>query len=98
GVAASISSVPRVLILPPLEERAGVATGNALADAMVDAVTYALSRARTFAVFAPHTARQLIRAPFPQGNPYGADYVVRTSLSNPRHTAPRLDVSRDVRS
>lgn len=93
GVTASISSVPRVLILPPLEERAGVATGNALADAMVDEVTYALSRARTFAVFAPHTARQLIRAPFPQGNPYGADYVVRTSLSNPGDNVAWLTVA-----
>lgn len=94
GATASITSIPKVLILPPLEQRRDAQTSDGpLVDAMVDEVTYALSRARTFAVFAPHTARQLVRAPFPQGNPYGADYVVRTSLANLGDNVARLTVA-----
>lgn len=93
GVVASIASIPKVLILPPLEDHEHSERDAGLADAMIDEVTHALSRARTFAVFAPHTARRLVRGPFPQGNPYGADYVVRTSLPNVGGDAARLTVT-----
>lgn len=76
----SVPHIPRVLILPPTEHLSLAPQDAILVDAMIDEVTHALSRARTFAVFAPHSARQLIRTPFPNGNPYGADYLVRTSL------------------
>lgn len=93
GITASVSSIPKVLILPPLEEREQKAGDAILADAMIDEITYALSRARTFAVFAPHTARRLVRGLFPNGNPYGADYVVRTSLPNDGGSAAWLTVT-----
>ena len=44
-------------------------------------------------MFAPHTARRLVRGLFPNGNPYGADYVVRTSLPNDRGSAAWLTVT-----
>jgi DNA-binding SARP family transcriptional activator/Tfp pilus assembly protein PilF len=75
-------SVPRVLVLPPANAPAGSVAGSdmVLGSALIDEVTHVLSQARAFAVFAPHTARQLAVAPFPQANPYGADYLVRTAL------------------
>lgn len=80
-ITVSAKSIPRVLILPPAPDQLAGAGGDALlCGALIDEVTHSLSRARTFAVFAPHTARQLSVAPFPVGNPYGADYLVTTSL------------------
>jgi DNA-binding SARP family transcriptional activator len=82
GPAAGLISVPRLLILPP--ENATVAARRSdimLGTALIDEVTHQLSRARTFAVFAPHTARQLRSRPFPDSMPYGADYIVSTRIS-----------------
>ncbi len=76
---ASRDSVPRVLILPPAESHVS-ADQRRLGEALMDEVTHTLGRLHTFAVFAPHTARQLVTAPFPSGNPYGADYLVRARL------------------
>jgi DNA-binding SARP family transcriptional activator/tetratricopeptide (TPR) repeat protein len=91
AVAASLDSVPRLLILPPAE--IDLPPGDQqLGDALIDEVTHALSRLRTFAVFAPHTARQLVRAPFPGGNPYGADYLVSTRFT-PGYDGTRLAIS-----
>ncbi len=91
AVRASLDSVPRVLILPPGDtDLAG--SDRRLGDALIDEVTHALARLRTFAVFAPHTARQLVRSPFPGGNPYGADYLVSTRLA-PGAGAARLTVA-----
>ena len=87
SATASVGSVPRLLILPPAETGFAVDDHN-LALSLIDEVTHALSRLRTFAVFAPHTARQLVTTPFPGGNPYGADYLVSTRL------APGADVTR----
>jgi DNA-binding SARP family transcriptional activator/tetratricopeptide (TPR) repeat protein len=91
AVSAALDSVPRVLILPPgASDLAG--PERHLGDALVDEVTHTLSRLRTFAVFAPHTARQLARGPFPGGNPYGADYLVATRLA-PGPAGARLTVA-----
>jgi DNA-binding SARP family transcriptional activator len=92
GVAVSIPGIPKVLILPP-GTGAPRLSDAPLIDAMVDEITFALCRARTFAVFAPHTARQLARTPFPRGNPYGADFVVRTLVSGDDDEAVWLAVN-----
>lgn len=90
GVVASLDGVPRVLILPPID--AGVPAEDAhLGEALIDEVTHTLGRLRTFAVFAPYTARQVVTSPFPSGNPYGADYVVSTRFA-PGHGVNRLRV------
>ncbi len=82
GPAAGLISVPRLLILPPestpFETKPSDTT---LGMALIDEVTHQLSRARTFAVFAPHTARQLHLRAFPGSMPYGADYIVSTRIS-----------------
>lgn len=91
GLKASLESVPRVLILPP-EDGALPLDGRQLGNALIDEVTHTLGRMRTFAVFAPHTARQLVSSPFPAGNPYGVDYLVTTRLV-PSATEHRLRVA-----
>jgi DNA-binding SARP family transcriptional activator len=91
GVVASLDGVPRVLILPPIQ--GGLeADDRQLGDCLIDEVTHTLGRLRTFAVFAPHTARQVITSPFPGGNPYDADYVVSTRFA-PGPGVSRLRVS-----
>lgn len=82
GPPASLTSVPRLLILPPAEGQSDELkrSDDLLCLSLLDEVTFTLSRARTFAVFAPHTARQLAVRPFPEGAPYGADYVLSTRL------------------
>jgi DNA-binding SARP family transcriptional activator/tetratricopeptide (TPR) repeat protein len=90
-VVASLDGVPRVLILPPIEGGL-VIEDRQLGDSLVDEVTHTLGRLRTFAVFAPYTARQVITSPFPSGNPYGADYVVSTRFA-PGPGVNRLRVS-----
>lgn len=84
GVPVVFAHVPKVLILPPVELRAIPDKIAQLVDVMIDEVTFSLARERTFAVFAPHTARQLVRNPFPGGNPYGAGYVVNTTVRSDR--------------
>lgn len=88
---ASLDSVPRLLILPPADDRLPT-RDQRLGNALIDEVTHTLGRLRTFAVFAPHTARQLVLAPFPSGNPYGADYLVTTAF-RPGNAGYRLRVS-----
>lgn len=80
GVSTAFAHVPKVLILPPNEPFDAPSDVGHLVDMMVDEVTFSLSRERTFAVFAPHTARQLVRTPFPNGNAYGASYLVTTHV------------------
>lgn len=68
--------VPRVLILPPATGMGEMGRGQAmLLASFVDEVIHSLARSRTFAVFGPHTARQLAAPAFPKGNPYGVDYL-----------------------
>lgn len=87
-VRSLLASVPKVLILPPAQSLAGVGRETEiLGMSLVDEVTFSLSQTRTFAVFAPHTARQLATAAFPGGNPYGADYVLNTRfVAGPQNT------------
>jgi DNA-binding SARP family transcriptional activator/tetratricopeptide (TPR) repeat protein len=80
AMAASVASVPRVLILPPADGPVKI-EDRKLGEILIDEVTHTLGRLRTFAVFAPHTARALANSPFPAGNPYGADYLVTTRLT-----------------
>ncbi len=80
ALAVSVDSIPRVLILPPGDGPLPVADRR-LGEALIDEVTHTLGRLRTFAVFAPHTARLLAQSPFPAGNPYGADYLVTTRFA-----------------
>ena len=81
GQPAALISVPRLLILPPFTTPADLGRSDELlCFSLLDEVTFALSRARTFAVFAPHTARQLSERSFPADSPYGADYVLTTRL------------------
>jgi DNA-binding SARP family transcriptional activator len=91
AVAVSVDSVPRVLILPPGDSLLPVADRK-LGEALIDEVTHTLGRMRTFAVFAPHTARLLANSPFPAGNPYGADYLVATRFA-PGSVDARLCIS-----
>ncbi|HZY72987.1 MAG TPA: tetratricopeptide repeat protein [Edaphobacter sp.] len=88
---ASRASVPRVLILPPAEGLALLKpVDQVLGHSLIDEITHALSRMKTFAVFAPFTARQLAVTPFPQGNPYGANYLLTTRLLPTAGAAVRL--------
>ena len=80
AMTVSVDSIPRVLILPPADSPWPVADRK-LGEMLVDEVTHTLGRLRTFAVFAPHTARLLANSPFPSGNPYGADYLVTTRFA-----------------
>jgi tetratricopeptide (TPR) repeat protein len=80
GISPVFAHVPKVLILPPTSSLDAPSGVDHLVDMMMDEVTFSLSRERTFAVFAPHTARQLVRTPFPNGNAYGAGYLVTTQV------------------
>jgi DNA-binding SARP family transcriptional activator len=91
AMAVSVDSIPRVLILPPADGPLPVAERK-LGEMLVDEVTHTLGRLRTFAVFAPHTARLLANSPFPAGNPYGADYLVTTRFA-PSSSDTRLCVA-----
>jgi DNA-binding SARP family transcriptional activator len=91
ALAVSVTSVPRVLILPPADGPI-VIDDRKLGETLIDEVTHTLGRLRTFAVFAPHTARALANSPFPAGNPYGADYLVTTRFA-PGAVDSRLCIS-----
>lgn len=78
---ASRPSVPRLLVLPPSRERGVARSQELLGASLLDDVIYALCERRSFAVFAAHTARQLVRgSPYAGALPYAADYVVSTRL------------------
>lgn len=91
AMAVSVDSIPRVLILPPADSPLSV-PDRKLGEMLIDEVTHTLGRLRTFAVFAPHTARALANTPFPSGNPYGADYLV-TSRFAPSTPDTRLCIA-----
>lgn len=88
---ATVRGVPRLLILPPGRGTTRFRRSDEiLAMSLIDEVTHHLARARTFAVFAPHTARLLGERPFPGNSPYRADYVLTTELSPHDDTSLRL--------
>ncbi len=51
-------TIPRVLILPPMAQAQSRGI-DMVALSLIDEITHTLSRARSFAVLAPHTARQV---------------------------------------
>lgn len=57
--AARLSFVPRVVLLPPLQDFKQSSVPKHLAPALVEDVTIGLSRLKSVAVIAPHTAWQL---------------------------------------
>lgn len=72
-------ALPKVMILPPPATE--TATDTAIARALVREVTLSLCEMRTFAMFAPHTASQLIlNTAEEQAAALGAEYVVHTEL------------------
>lgn len=86
-VPPSVSGVPSpglptVLILPPaLEPGLVAAQVRFLSRALISEVTMLLGRMRTFAMFAPYTARQLFHDdPLTAARAVGAAYVVSTEI------------------
>ena len=71
--------LPRILILPPGDDsaRPGV---DKLAGSLIDDVTFGLCRHRTFAVIAPHTAREIGRNPAQRRAVADVDYVLLTRV------------------
>lgn len=59
SVAERLAFVPRVVLLPPLQEHKQTGMPRHLAPALVEDVTIGLSRLRSVSVIAPHTAWQL---------------------------------------
>jgi DNA-binding SARP family transcriptional activator len=89
--AHSGAAVPSLLILPPGDSMGFLSRAEQLlGQSLIDEVTHSLSRMRTFAVFAPHTARQIAVQPFPDGQAYGADYVLNTRLVPGSNATVRL--------
>lgn len=86
------SSLPRVLVLAPEENRA-VSFNEALPP-LIDDITIGLCKLRTFQVFAPHTARQLAKG-FGSANlaAYGTDYVFAARILSSSGDSFRLGVS-----
>jgi DNA-binding SARP family transcriptional activator/tetratricopeptide (TPR) repeat protein len=64
--------LPRLLILPPRQAPGHAA---ALAGALIEDVTIALCQARTVAIVAPHTARQIVRVPEPRSEVLARHHV-----------------------
>lgn len=86
--------IPRIVLLPP-ETPLPVAPRVAmLADAMVEDVCLQLCRMRTFAMFAPHTARQFAGLePAAAVAPLGVSYTARTMLMPAAGGGLRLSLS-----
>lgn len=80
SVRASVGSLPKVLVLHPRQTQ--TSTGHrVVARAVVNEMTLALCQLRTFAMFSPHTARQIEPEDGAlQASSYGADYLVRTEI------------------
>ena len=73
--------VPRIVLLPPQVPFKIESDKAAIADALVEDVSLQLTRMRTFAMFAPHTARQVTgHDPVAAVAPFGVSYVASTLL------------------
>ncbi|HWA18980.1 MAG TPA: tetratricopeptide repeat protein [Devosia sp.] len=72
------AGLPRILILPPLEDEFARPSARRAAASLVDDVTFGLARMRTFAVIAPFTARQVATGPVPTA--VDTEYVLFTRL------------------
>lgn len=86
--------IPRIVLTPP-EAPLPVDPRHALlADAMIEDVCLQLCRMRTFAMFAPHTARQVAGLqPAIAVAPYGVRYHARTMLMPRAGGGLRLSLS-----
>lgn len=92
-VAPTSRSLPTVILIPPEHSALVAASDMHLAQSLITDITLQLCRTRQFAMFAPHTARQLAPAdPLAAAAPYGLDYLISTSLF-PGLSAPRLAFS-----
>lgn len=78
---ASSSALPKIILLPPPPaDWLGPADAE-MARCLVSDLNLQLCRMRTFAMFAPHTARQLSgEDPLLAAAPFGVDYVISTSV------------------
>ncbi|MBK8082412.1 MAG: tetratricopeptide repeat protein [Devosia sp.] len=84
------SQLPTLLLLPPVVH-GGTPTQGDLASAFVDDITYSLCRMKSFAVFAPFSARRVVPSATITGEvPYEADYVLSTRLLPDRDSGVRL--------
>src|SRR5690606_22241673 len=73
--------IPRLVLLPPTVPFAVEARSAALAAAVIEDVSLHLCRMRTFAMFAPYTARQIRGLdPVAAAAPFDVGYVAATSL------------------
>mgnify|MGYP001053499883 CR=1 FL=1 len=85
--------LPKIILLPPETSAWAKPQEMDLARYLVSDITLQLCRMRAFAMFAPHTARQLTgQDPLAAAAPYGVDYVVHTSIF-PGARASRLAFS-----
>ena len=93
SIAASQRSVPTFVLIPPEQNELVSKVEAQLAQSLITDITLQLCRTRSFAMYAPHTARQLALAnPLAAAAPYGLDYVASTSIF-PGQVAPRLAFS-----
>lgn len=92
-VATIDRSLPKIILIPPQHNALVAKNDMQLAHSLITDITLQLCRTRRFAMFAPHTARQLAPAdPLAAAAPYGLDYLVSTSIF-PGPSAPRLAFS-----
>lgn len=90
----SDSGLPRIVLLPPTTPLAADAQAAAIAAALVEDVCLQLCRMRTFAMFAPHTARQVAGLdPVAAVAPFGVNYVASTRLLPAARGGLRLSLS-----
>jgi DNA-binding SARP family transcriptional activator/tetratricopeptide (TPR) repeat protein len=88
------SGIPRIVLLPPATPFAVDPHAALVADAMVEDVSLQLCRMRTFAMFAPHTARQVVGLDAVAAvAPYGVGYVAATRLLPTAQGGLRLSLS-----
>lgn len=77
--------MPTVLILPPPRSDRSIPALHFVSRALVSEVTILLGRMRTFAMFAPHTARRVAPDdPLLAAESVGASYVVSTEVTQGR--------------
>lgn len=91
---AETGGIPRIVLLPPVAPVAVSAQTSGLAAALVEDVSLQLCRMRTFAMFAPHTARQIDGFdPVAAVAPFEVGYVAMTRLLPAADGGTRLALS-----
>jgi DNA-binding SARP family transcriptional activator/TolB-like protein/cytochrome c-type biogenesis protein CcmH/NrfG len=94
-LTAATSGLPRVLILPPPPPHFSIGSNSGmLATALIEDVTLSLCKMKSFAVFAPHTARQVARGtPMFDPQAQAVSYTLSTRLLASRTGGLRLGLS-----